>query len=112
MMITTTGAKSGLPRTVPLVYIRDIENNGQFAIVASNLGQHHLPGWFYNLKAHPLAACRIDGRDQTYVAREVFDEEYTRFWGYALETYYGYKMYQQNAGRRIPIFVLTPLEQP
>jgi deazaflavin-dependent oxidoreductase (nitroreductase family) len=110
MMITTTGAKSGLPRTLPLVYIRDVEITDRFAIVASNLGQHQLPAWYYNLKAHPQAACMIDGQVQTYVAREVFDEEYARFWRYTLETYYGYRMYQQHAGRRIPIFVLTPVE--
>jgi deazaflavin-dependent oxidoreductase (nitroreductase family) len=112
MMITTIGAKTGLPRTLPLVYIRNIENPSQLAIVASNLGQHHLPGWYYNLKAHPQAECMVDGQVQTYVAREVFDEEYARFWRYTLETYYGYRMYQQHAGRHIPIFVLTPVEHP
>jgi deazaflavin-dependent oxidoreductase (nitroreductase family) len=112
MLITTTGAKSGLPRTVPLVYIRDMENTNQIAVVASNFGQHHLPGWYYNLKAHPRAVCMIDGQVQSCVAREVYDAEYARFWGYTQETYYGYRMYQQHAGRRIPIFVLTPVEHP
>jgi deazaflavin-dependent oxidoreductase (nitroreductase family) len=112
MIITTTGAKSGLPRTLPLVYIRDLENTGRFAIIASNLGQHHHPGWYYNLKAHPQAVCMIDSHVQTYIAREVFDDEYNRFWRYTLETYYGYLIYQQRARRCIPIFVLTPVEHP
>ena len=108
LMITTTGAKSGSPRTVPLVYIRDVENTGQFAIIASNLGQHQLPAWYYNLKAHPRATGIIDRQVETYITHEANDEEYARFWQVATEIYPGYQLYQKRVGkRRIPIMVLT-----
>jgi len=44
--LTTTGAKSGLPRTLPLLCIRDERNPDTFALVASNWGQTHYPAWY------------------------------------------------------------------
>ena len=111
MLITTTGAKSNLPRSLHLVFIRDKEDGSRLAVVASNLGQLHNPGWYYNLKAHPLAVCTIDGQTRSYIAHEAYDEEYDRFWQYAVDTYDGYQVYQQRAGKRkLPILVLVPQE--
>jgi deazaflavin-dependent oxidoreductase (nitroreductase family) len=75
MLITTTGAKSKLPRSLHLVFIRDKEDGSRLAVVASNLGQPHNPGWYYNLKAHPQAVCTIDGYTKSYIAHEAFAEE-------------------------------------
>ena len=106
--MTTTGAKSGLPRTVPLLYIRDDQNPGSFALIGSNWGQKHSPSWYHNLKAHPRATCTIDGQTKDYVAQEVSGEAYERFWQHAVNTYLGFPLYKQRAGRRIPILVMTP----
>jgi deazaflavin-dependent oxidoreductase (nitroreductase family) len=108
LTITTTGAKSGLPRTIPLLYIRDPQNAQQFALIASNWGQKGNPAWYYNLKAHPSAECVIEGKSARYVAHEIDGAEYTRFWDYALATYRGYALYVQTAGERyIPILLMT-----
>src|SRR5262245_11142078 len=53
VLLTTTGAKSGLPRTFPLLCIRDERSPSTFALVASNWGQTHYPAWYFNLKANP-----------------------------------------------------------
>lgn len=109
VMVTTTGAKSGQPRTLPLVYVADDRNPGVIALIASNWGQKHNPAWYYNLKAHPRATCSIDGAAKEYLAREASGEEYERFWGYAVDTYFGYALYKQRAGERhIPILVMEP----
>jgi deazaflavin-dependent oxidoreductase (nitroreductase family) len=109
VILTTTGAKSGLIRTSPLVGIRDINNPNLIAIIASNFGQHHHPAWYFNLKANPRATCSIDGRARTYIAYEARDEEYQRFWQIASEIYIGYPLYKQRTGGRyIPIMILTP----
>ena len=62
VLLTTTGVKSGLPRTLPLLCIRDERNPTTFALVASNWGQTHYPAWYLNLKANPRATCSIRGQ--------------------------------------------------
>lgn len=110
VILTTTGARSGLPRTLPLLYIRDEQDPTKFALIASNWGQSHHPAWYFNLKANPRAACSIDRQIREYIAHEAVGEEYERFWQYAEETYLGYPLYQQRAGeRRIPILVMMPV---
>jgi deazaflavin-dependent oxidoreductase (nitroreductase family) len=109
VILTTTGAKSGLPRTLPLLGIRDERDPTAFALIASNWGQRHYPAWYFNLRANPRAHCSIAGRVGHYVAHEATEEEYERFWRYAADTYLGYPLYKQRvAGRRIPILIMTP----
>jgi deazaflavin-dependent oxidoreductase (nitroreductase family) len=109
VLLTTTGAKSGLPRTLPLLCIRDERNPHIFALVASNLGQRHYPAWYINLKVNPRAIGSIRGQAETYVAHEASGEEYERFWQCAANTYIGYPLYKQRVGeRRIPIMIMTP----
>jgi deazaflavin-dependent oxidoreductase (nitroreductase family) len=112
MVLTHTGAKSGLARNTPLVCIRDVNNSNVLAIIASNWGQDHHPAWYFNLKANPHVTCEIEGCSGTYIAHEASGEEYEKFWQYAGETYIGYPLYKERAkNRRIPIMVLTPEKQ-
>ena len=112
VMVTTVGAKSGLPRTIPLLCIRDDADPKTFALVASNWGQQHNPGWYYNLMASPHASCSLGGRTGEYVAHEATGEEYEKFWRSAVDAYIGYPLYQQRArGRHIPIVVMSPAQQ-
>jgi len=108
--LTTTGAKSGLARSIPLIYIRDETNPGTFALIASNWGQKRYPSWYFNLKANPQATAVIAGKSGEYVAREASGDEYERFWQQAVDTYAGYPNYKEriHGGRSIPIMVLSP----
>ncbi len=106
VLVTTTGARSGLPRTQPLLPISDPRAPGQFALIASNWGQHRFPSWYFNLRKTPRAACTIDRQTATYLAHEAAGEEYDRFWASATAAYLGYRLYRQRAGRRIPIMVM------
>ncbi len=106
IMVTTTGAQSGQPRTTPLLPVRDPAQSARFALIASNWGQQRLPSWYHNLKNNPHAMCRVDGHVESYGAREVAGEEYERLWEYAVDTYFGYALYRERAGRHIPILVL------
>jgi len=110
--LTTTGAKSGLPRTVPLLCIRDPEAPKRFALVASNWGQRHYPAWYHNLKATPQASGNIQGEVVQYNAHEAEGDEYQRFWELAQATYPGFPNYKKRIGdqRHIPIMVMTPVE--
>jgi deazaflavin-dependent oxidoreductase (nitroreductase family) len=106
VMLTTIGAKSGQPRTVPLVGLRD---GDKVVLIASNFGQAHHPAWYYNLRAHPEATVELPERTGTYLAREATPAERQIYWRRATDLYVGFPAYQQRAqGRHIPIMVLTP----
>ena len=104
--LTTTGAKSGQPRTVPLVAIPHSEN--RLIVIASNWGQARHPAWYHNLMAHPQVTVTRDGRSQPYLAREATGAERDACWQAALQTYPGYAAYKQRTERQIPVIVLTP----
>jgi deazaflavin-dependent oxidoreductase (nitroreductase family) len=106
LCLTTTGAKSGQPRTVPLLAIP--HRDGQFILIASNWGQARHPAWYYNLLAHPQVTVTRNGRTQPYHARETSGEERERCWQIALQTYPGYAAYKRRTTRRIPVILLTP----
>ena len=111
VVVTTTGAKSRLARTLPLLCIRDESDSTAFAIIGTNWGQQHYPAWHFNLKANPCATCSIAGETGQYIAHEATGEEYARFWQNAADTYLGYPLYKQRIrGRKIPIMVMTPLK--
>jgi deazaflavin-dependent oxidoreductase (nitroreductase family) len=104
--LTTVGAKSGQPRSVPLVALEDGE---KIVVIASNFGQMKHPAWYYNLRAHPEAALTLRGRTSVYVAHEADPDEQEHYWAQAISVYPGYAAYQVRASeRRIPIFVLQP----
>lgn len=104
IQLTTIGAKTGTPRTSPLVGLFDGE---RIALIGSNFGQKHNPGWYYNLKANPKCSVLVNGRTVEYVGREVFDDEREKYWQAAVTWYAGYEKYKQRASHRhIPVIVL------
>ena len=104
--LTTTGAKSGRPRTVPLLGIPDSEN---LILIASNWGRGHHPGWYYNIRANPDVQVESDGRTTPYTAQEVQGEERQRCWQTAVRCYPGYEAYKRwTNGREIPVIKLVP----
>jgi deazaflavin-dependent oxidoreductase (nitroreductase family) len=104
--ITTTGAKTGKKRTLPLTGLPD---GDKYALIASNFGQDHHPGWYYNLKAHPECIVRKDGREGTYIAREADEDENKYYYDMVISYYIGYAAYKQRAGnRKIPVMILEP----
>lgn len=107
LILTTTGAKSGQPRTTPLVAI---PIGDEWALVGSNFGQRHNPAWYYNLKANPQATVMVNGRSFPVLARELAGEERERVWKTAVALYPGYNAYKQRidatSQRPIPIILL------
>ncbi len=107
-MLTTTGARSGLPRTVPLLAIREDDGVDQIGFIATNWGQNRYPAWYFNLKKNPKALCQIDDFAGNYTAHEAEGEEHQHYWGLATQTYIGFRLYKQRIEkRRIPIMVMT-----
>lgn len=107
VMLTTTGAKSGALRTVPLVGMPD---GDRIVVIASNYGQHSHPAWYFNLRTHPEATLTVaGGAPRPVVAYEAEGEERERLWRMDLEVYPSRARYEKRAGtRRIPVMVLEP----
>jgi len=104
--LTTIGAKTNQPRTMPLVGLID---NEKIAVIASSFGREHNPGWYYNLKAHPECDVLFRGKSGKYIAYEVGGDEYEKYWQMALAYYAGYAKYKERASHRhIPVMVLEP----
>jgi deazaflavin-dependent oxidoreductase (nitroreductase family) len=72
VMLRVVGAKSGQPRTVPLVGIRD---GDRVVLIGTNFGQPRQPAWFHNLRAHPHVTLILPGGERPYIAREASPEE-------------------------------------
>jgi deazaflavin-dependent oxidoreductase (nitroreductase family) len=104
--ITTTGAKTGEARSMPLVSLFEGE---KIALIGSNFGRKTNPGWYYNLKAHPQCTALVNGCVQNYLARETHGEERQKYWDMAVSVYKGYELYAIRAAhRKIPVIVLEP----
>ena len=107
LMLTTTGAKSGKRRTVPVV---GLPTEAGMAVIASNYGQEHHPAWFHNLCKDPNAEVGMDERVWKVRAVEVEGEQRERIWQQALRVYPGYATYEKRAAHRpIHVFVLEPV---
>ncbi len=108
--LTTTGRKSGEPRSVPLYVWPDGDN---FVAVGSWAGRPIDPAWVGNLRAHPKATIRVVKQVRDVVAREVKvpSEERDRLWKLVTEAFHYYATYQRKTDRVIPLFVLEPEER-
>jgi deazaflavin-dependent oxidoreductase (nitroreductase family) len=103
MLLTTTGAKSGQPRTMPLVHTRDGDN---LVVIASKGGAPTNPDWYHNLKANPEATVELPGETFTVRAREATGEERDRLYAAQAAVMPNFAEYQTQTTRQIPLFVL------
>jgi deazaflavin-dependent oxidoreductase (nitroreductase family) len=107
VMLTTTGAKTGRPRTVPVL---GIPTRDEVAIIASNFGQYRHPAWYHNLQAHPEAEVFVDGVRRRVRAVEADEQRRQEIWQEGLRVYPGFGEYERRASnRRISVFVLEPV---
>ena len=107
VLLTMRGAKSGKIRKVPLMRV---EHDGVYAAVASLGGAPKNPVWYYNLKADPKLTLQDGETTKEYVAREVEGAEYDEWWPRAVEAYPPYAEYQTKTSRKIPLFLLDPVD--
>ncbi len=105
-LLTTTGAKTGAPRTHPIVFIDD--GDGLLAI-ASNYGREHHTAWSHNLLAHPACEVEFSRPPARYRAELLTDDARAAAWKTAVDFYAGYERYRVTcAPREIRVFRLRP----
>ena len=105
LLLDHVGARSGVKRTVPLLYVED---GADLVLVASKGGYPRHPAWFHNLKAHPDTTVQVGARVRRVRARVATAAERERLWPRAVAVYPGYADYQARAGREIPLVILEP----
>ena len=104
LLLTTTGRRSGSPRTTPLTYF---QLGDELAIVASNGGEDAPPRWWLNLQADPRATITVGARSEAVVARTASAEERARLWPAIVSAHAGYAAYECRTDRPIPVVLLT-----
>jgi deazaflavin-dependent oxidoreductase (nitroreductase family) len=105
LLLDHVGARSGVKRTTPLVYVED---GPDVVLVASKGGHPKHPAWYHNLRANPDTTVQIGSEHRPVHARVATPQERERLWPKAVATYSGYDGYQQRTEREIPLVVLEP----
>lgn len=105
-LLTTTGKKTGIARTAPLLFLEDGQN---VLLVASQGGMRKNPLWYVNLKANPEVTIQIKRRVGRYRSRIATPEERERYWPRLVEHYADFATYQRWTDRVIPVVVCEPI---
>ena len=103
ILITTTGAKSGQPRTAPLVYL-GFED--KVYIFASKAGAPTNPDWYHNLIANPSLTVEIGTETYAATAVEVTGAERDRLYAEQVSRMPGFQTYAESTTRVIPVVEL------
>jgi len=103
LALTTTGAKSGQPRTVQLAFHREGDD---LLVVASAMGQDRHPAWRYNLDAHPEVRVLMRGEEYPAVASVLSPEEKATRWDAIATTIPQMRTYEQRTDREIRVYRL------
>ncbi len=106
LLLTTTGAKSGEPRTAPVLFTRA---GDRYVVLASKAGAPTNPGWYHNLLAQPRAVIELGDEPFEVVSSVAVGEERDRLFASHAEQLPIYAGYQQQTTRRIPVVILERL---
>ncbi len=105
LLLTTTGRKSGEPRTSALIFAQDGDD---YLVVASMGGAPQHPSWYLNLTANPDAEVQVKADRIPVRAHTATDDEKPRLWKIVTEQWPNYDVYQTRTDRVIPLVVLSP----
>jgi deazaflavin-dependent oxidoreductase (nitroreductase family) len=106
LLLTTTGRKSGEPRTTPLIHRTD---GDRWVVVASKGGAPEHPSWYQNLLADPEATIEVKAEEIPVRTTTASGEERARLWSLMAEVWPAYDDYQKKTDREIPVVVFTRL---
>ncbi|MFG2845781.1 nitroreductase/quinone reductase family protein [Kitasatospora sp. NPDC048296] len=103
LLLTVLGARSGEPRTTPLVYLPDGE---RLVVFASNGGSDTDPVWYRNLVAHPEVTVEVGAERYPAVAAAVDPAEHDALWARQVAAQPQFGGYR-TAARTVPLVALT-----
>ncbi|MEO8396100.1 MAG: nitroreductase/quinone reductase family protein [Chloroflexota bacterium] len=105
LLLTTTGRKSGQPRTTPLRYLAHGE---AYLIVASNWGKANPPAWYLNLQANSTVTIQVMNQRMTALAETAPADQQDALYHQFIAVERRFVDYQKTAGRAIPVVILHP----
>ena len=105
LLLTTTGRKSGEPRTAPVVYLADGE---RLILIDTNAGNEKLPAWSLNLSANPEAEVEVGRKRIPVRARVAEGEERAELWRRHIDQFAGFDFYLTKLERKPSVWVLEP----
>jgi deazaflavin-dependent oxidoreductase (nitroreductase family) len=106
LMLTTTGRKSGEPRTTMLT--TPLQDGATLMLVASNGGDHRHPAWLLNLREDPNVTVTMGGKTTPMTAHVADAAEKAVLWPRIVADHDNYAGYQRKTERDIPVVVLEP----
>jgi F420H(2)-dependent quinone reductase len=106
LLLTTTGRKSGEPRTAPILYL---ERGEAMIVIDTNAGNEKLPGWSHNLKANPRGEVQVGRRKLEVTARAAAGTEREELWRACNDQYGGFDEYIEWMKRTPSVWVLEPV---
>ena len=104
LLLRVRGARSGLIREVPLLYVPDGED---VLLVGSGGGARREPAWSLNLRANPDVTTLRSGQEETRRAEVLQGADREQAWRLAVDVYPGFARYQARLEREIPVFRLS-----
>ncbi|MBI4260971.1 MAG: nitroreductase family deazaflavin-dependent oxidoreductase [Actinobacteria bacterium] len=105
LLLTTTGRRSGQPRSNPVLYLRDGDS---YVVVGSNYGRRGHPAWTHNLTETPEGSVQIGAEVVPVTARRATSEEFERYWPQLVRIWPGWITYRRMTDREFRMFVLSP----
>jgi deazaflavin-dependent oxidoreductase (nitroreductase family) len=105
LLLTTTGARTGLPRTTPVNYTRA---GDAFVVIASKSGSARHPDWYHNLVADPEATIEVLGATMGVRARVTRGREREELFARHAAVLPNFAAYQRRTSRQLPVLVLKP----
>jgi F420H(2)-dependent quinone reductase len=103
LLLTTTGRKSGTPRTTPLVFM---PHGDRVVVYPSNGGKESAPAWWLNLQANPIASIQIGNETRRVSGRSATEIEHDEIWPEAERYNPHWRNYAQTVSRPIPLVIL------
>ena len=103
ILLTTTGAKTGQQRIIPLMRV---DEGDRVIAVASKGGYPKHPEWYFNVLAHPEVTVEVGSEKFATTARILTGQERERAFARAVEVFPNYAEYQKKTDREIPVIAL------
>jgi deazaflavin-dependent oxidoreductase (nitroreductase family) len=104
LLLNTTGARTGLRRTTPMMYVPD---GDRLLVIASNAGAPSHPDWYRNLVADPHVTVEVGDEVYDAIAEVITGREYERLWASIVERYPFFADHQAGVSRQIPVVALV-----
>ena len=109
LLMTTTGAKTGRPRTAFLGYHLD---GGRYIVVGSNQGRDEHPAWLENVRKNPIVTVEVG--TETFQARATITEgaERRHLLDARIAAVPQFGVYEKMTKRDLPVVALQRIDEP